>query len=907
MAHYKGMELHDTLGGLLRHMDDVEATREALQSLQGVWDTLAMLGQLTGIGVEIGSVRADFGALTGRLLNQLGHEALSKAGLSLRSKAQVAVDVLVRNLFERTADIGFLATDDDIRAFMQADDATREHSGAGMAQRLRDYQSKYSVYKDIVLLAPDGQVLARLDASVKLPASTDPWTAQVMASDAAYAERHAAWDLRPNDAASLVYACRVSSADGSRVLGVLCLVFDSEDELQRIFKGLNHLDGDAEDWSVVTLLDSQGRVVASSDTQQIPLAAPLESLPHGSTRAVRFTGRRWLASTCEASPYQGYAGPGWRGHVMVPLEHAFNTQAVASGGAARASTLVDDAVMAQLSLSPRLFSDALREIPRSAAQIEDSLNRAVWNGNLTLGHGLQGGAPTSNNDATSVPSTHDASFAKTLLREIGHTGTRTREVFTRAIADLNQTVVSSVLAESEVSASLAVDLMDRNLYERANDCRWWALKGGFRRALASVSNGGDALASARIDNATQRELTRTLQTIHGLYTVYANLILFDRSGRVVAASIESEHCAVGQNLTAEWVKRSLELRDPQGHVVSTFEPTALYGQRATYVYAAQVRALEGDAAVGGIAIVFDAAPQFEAMLNDSLPRDATGQVKAASFGVFVDGGGHIIASTRADLQPGARFALDVGALHNGANAAQVNSTQPSSAAIVKFENKLYAVGACRAMGYREYRGAEVMALSLSELADDAPVQERLQSAARRSTRSEASQAAAQLASREPAIDVATFRLAGQWYGLPGSEVLEAMGPQSVLPLPLRDKGQQALIRGSVMLRGEPVAVLDVSALMQGKATQAAARSASEAQQIIIVKTDDRRRFAMLVDALGDTPVVERSRLNKAEGMGGDAHRLVEYLVRPAPGSPIDEDILMLLSSKRLANLVLGTG
>ncbi len=34
-------------------------------------------------------------------------------------KSQVAIDILIRNLFERRADIGFLATDDDIRLFLE--------------------------------------------------------------------------------------------------------------------------------------------------------------------------------------------------------------------------------------------------------------------------------------------------------------------------------------------------------------------------------------------------------------------------------------------------------------------------------------------------------------------------------------------------------------------------------------------------------------------------------------------------------------------------------------------------------------------------------------------------------------------------------------------------------------------
>src|SRR5204863_8399630 len=42
---------------------------------------------------------------------------------------------------------------------------------------------------------------------------------------------------------------------------------------------------------------------------------------------VRFAGREYLAVTRPAKPYQGYAGPAWRGHVMVPVERAFEVLA----------------------------------------------------------------------------------------------------------------------------------------------------------------------------------------------------------------------------------------------------------------------------------------------------------------------------------------------------------------------------------------------------------------------------------------------------------------------------------------------------------------------------------------------------------------------------------------------------
>ena len=135
MAIYKSIELDDRLSGVVRHMGQVEEYREALQNLQGIWDTLTLLGQLSGLGNDMTSTRTAFSRLTSDLLNQLGNEYLKKSILKAKACAQVSIDILVRNLYERTADIGFLATDADIRAFVAAADekAGNIHSAKELA------------------------------------------------------------------------------------------------------------------------------------------------------------------------------------------------------------------------------------------------------------------------------------------------------------------------------------------------------------------------------------------------------------------------------------------------------------------------------------------------------------------------------------------------------------------------------------------------------------------------------------------------------------------------------------------------------------------------------------------------------------------------------------------------------
>ena len=123
MATYKGITFPDHVAPLARHMHSVDDHREALAALSGTWDTLALLAHLSNLKADMSEVRASFGALTGELLVCLAEEMLALADGTLGHQAQIAVNVLTRNLFERTADIGFLATDSAIVDACIANDA----------------------------------------------------------------------------------------------------------------------------------------------------------------------------------------------------------------------------------------------------------------------------------------------------------------------------------------------------------------------------------------------------------------------------------------------------------------------------------------------------------------------------------------------------------------------------------------------------------------------------------------------------------------------------------------------------------------------------------------------------------------------------------------------------------------
>ncbi len=876
MALYKGIELDSDLNDLIRHMNVTVEYWETLQYLQGVWDNLTLLGQLSGTGTDMTSTRQAFHRLTENLLNSLGHETLKKTVQEMNAKAQVAVDIMVRNLFERTADIGFLATDDDIRDYLEFVPAKRRelderysddrstlkeqvhNQHENLLVRFHEYARKYSVYQNIILLDTEGNVLAQLDQDNPVSRTHDPLLQASLNTAKSYVETFRHSDLCPNEEKSLIYSYRVTARDGETALGVLCLCFRFQNETESIFANLV----DEKSWSVVTLLDAQGIVIASSEAFHIPVGAKLHTVLEHDWQIVRFAGRQYIATTRPTKGYQGYLGPGWYGHVMIPLEHAF--EAIETGQLAD----IPREVLLEVTHNPALFSATLRHIPNQAEQIQRELNRSVWNGNVRQ---------------SSDRKVLNPAFSKVLLWEISNTGLKTKDVFERSIGNLHQTVVSAILQDSLFQASLAIDIMDRNLYERANDCRWWALTSLFRDYLA---------ADAPTPEQTAR-MTDVLAQINSLYTVYSNLVLFDRHGRVIAVSNPDFSSLRGRQLQEDWSRQALALQHSQDYAVSHFVPTPLYHNRHTYIYAAAIHAPDDAGSVaGGIGVVFDSLPQFQAMLQDALPQDEHGEPMPGCFGVFADKNQHVIAATLDSLGCGDKLDIpdDCFKLKPGQGIAK----------IITFQGRHYAVGARMSSGYREYKGSadsyrnDVVALFFSPLGEAGTL-------SLPDTHTPKRQAGNHhyTANRldGDSSEIATFYIGENWFGIPSQQVIEAIDATSLTKVP----GTTEYVVGYLMFRGSLMPVVSLHQILQKDVPTAPMHA--ESQIVVIRAQEDSDYLGLLVDALGEIPEVSLSQIEKISPMLAGDNILAESIVKQSADEPCQE-MLVVLSPDRICNRVM---
>ncbi len=152
----------------------------------------------------------------------------------------------------------------------------------------------------------------------------------------------------------------------------------------------------------------------------------------------------------------------------------------------------------------------------------------------------------------------------------------------------------------------AVEIIDRNLYERTCDVRWWATDAAVVDQAAEPNSQRQTFASQR------------LGVILDSYTVYLDLWLCDLDGNIIANGRPSQHLVTGRNVgDSVWFKRALHLRSGADFAVADISTEPLLGNAQVATYATGIRS--GGAAngemIGVLGIHFDWGPQARSVVE----------------------------------------------------------------------------------------------------------------------------------------------------------------------------------------------------------------------------------------------------------------------------------------------------
>jgi hypothetical protein len=225
-----------------------------------------------------------------------------------------------------------------------------------------------------------------------------------------------------------------------------------------------------------------------------------------------------------------------------------------------------------------------------------------------------------------------------------------------------------------------IDLIDRNLYERSCDCRWWATDSSFVDALERKTPEAIQFASQRMG------------VILKAYTVYLDLVLAGPDGRVIANGRPNEYPSVGINQSkATWFCSAMNTHDGDAFGFEPLSESVLANTQRCLIYSAGVRSggLSNGRVIGALGLVFnwDALAQT---IVDNTPL-AAGE-KERTRVVICDEQGLILADTgRQQL----RQSLDLTAIGAAFGAGQNYAT-------VYLDGKEHIVGRARSPGFETY-------------------------------------------------------------------------------------------------------------------------------------------------------------------------------------------------------------
>ncbi|WP_240006518.1 methyl-accepting chemotaxis protein [Pseudaquidulcibacter saccharophilus] len=179
----------------------------------------------------------------------------------------------------------------------------------------------------------------------------------------------------------------------------------------------------------------------------------------------------------------------------------------------------------------------------------------------------------------------------------------------------------------------AVELIDRNLYERTCDVRWWATDSAIVDASANPID-------EKCEYACQR-----LGVILNAYTVYLDLWLCDLQGNVIANGRPDQYNVIGKNVADRpWFKHAVSQSSGDDYAVDDIATEYLLNnsQIATYSCGVRENGNSHGKLIGVLGVHFDWQPQAKAIIDGVRLSEREKQIFEV---MLVDANHKIIASS----------------------------------------------------------------------------------------------------------------------------------------------------------------------------------------------------------------------------------------------------------------------
>jgi hypothetical protein len=179
-----------------------------------------------------------------------------------------------------------------------------------------------------------------------------------------------------------------------------------------------------------------------------------------------------------------------------------------------------------------------------------------------------------------------------------------------------------------------IDLIDRNLYERTCDVRWWATDPAIIDAVQNSDPDRRAYASQRMG------------VILDAYTVYFDLVLADRHGKIIANGRPEKYRSEGQSHgSAAWFQSAMNGKSDQEFGFQGVHDSTLVDGESVLIYSCGIRPAGNHTGtpIGALGVVFNWRGLSQTIVEQTKIPDS---LKDRSHVAIVDDEGVVLANTR---------------------------------------------------------------------------------------------------------------------------------------------------------------------------------------------------------------------------------------------------------------------
>lgn len=555
-----------------------------------------------------------------KLASVMENKSISIKGNRLINLALTNIRLVDRNLFERAADIRWWATDNILVKSLH-DNTAGGYTGA--ENRLAIMLKAYPVYYDLILCDQFGNCKATGENKFRLSGrnfSDKNWFKNAMTTEngSEFGFQSVHHSPKINDDYTVVFSCKVHEEGNPqrKVLGVLAAVFKWREFAQRIVNE-TALTEEEKTKTRVLICDNSGNILADSKEKILQETINFKEKNNLFKKEKGFTIQEknegiQIISHALSPGFEGYRSTEWHSLIIQDLDiQSSNLDSNATNDS-------DDSLDSVTGLVVNL-ADETQKATDEINQINDqthilSLNAAIEAarvGDAGKGFGVisefMGDLSQQTSDITNSMASNTQEKIKNLNEFLS---TNSRQIKGDRLANLSLT---------------NIDLVDRALYERTADVRWWATEQSLVKSLIQKTEDSRDILESR------------LQTILRYYTVYEDLIVVDNAGIVVANG--SDQNLSGTNLSdSDWFQNVGKTSSGEEYSFDLIKTNESGKDTIKLVFSCKIHKGRNTSreAVGALAVVFKWEQFAETVFNET-PLSDSEQKNTSLFITDADG------------------------------------------------------------------------------------------------------------------------------------------------------------------------------------------------------------------------------------------------------------------------------